>query len=81
MSLISTRANDSTAYWYYGLCLNTRRYLGDSCQHFLLAINYDAGIDAAGFALAAEVPNARPRPATMSLVGFAQGAVYVFTFS
>ncbi|KAK5552873.1 hypothetical protein LTR46_008948 [Exophiala xenobiotica] len=41
---------------------------------FLWAIIYQMSVGAVGFALAAEVPTARLRPATMSLVGFTQGA-------
>lgn len=42
---------------------------------FLWAIIYQMTVGAIGFALASEVPTARLRPATMSLVGFTQGAV------
>lgn len=46
---------------------------------FLWAIIYQMSCGAVGFALASEIPTARLRPATMSLVGFTQGATYVFT--
>ncbi|KIW42677.1 uncharacterized protein PV06_06203 [Exophiala oligosperma] len=41
---------------------------------FLWAIIYQMTVGAVGFALASEVPTPRLRPATMSLVGFSQGA-------
>jgi hypothetical protein len=46
---------------------------------FLWAIIYQMSCGAVGFALASELPTARLRPATMSWVGFTQGATYVFS--